>query len=663
MGACHLRGGVSTRRPDSRPRQPAIHLIDRSPPRPVPWGVLGNSVISITDLRVRYGDRFVLDRASVVLHEGERLGLVGRNGSGKSTLLRILAGETTPDSGDVSRQRDLILGFLSQEFTLDDSKTVSGNVLDGAAALRALIHQYESAPAHGNLADTLEQRINALDGWNIDQRVNEILSRLHAPEPDRPVKNLSGGEKRRVALARALVTRPECLILDEPTNHLDQEAIEWLGEFLARYPGAVLIATHDRYFLDRVCSGIVELDQGALQRFDGNYTDYLLTKAEQETALDRREQSRQGFLRRELEWVRRGPRARTTKSKSRLDRYFEIAGDNPPEKALDMELIIPIPTQMGNRAVELTEVGMDIGGRTLFRGVNLKIGPGTRLGLAGRNGVGKTTLLKLICGEMPPTHGTVRVGELTRVNYIDQTRARLDETKTVYEEAGQGSEVVQFGAERLSLRTYLRRFLFTEDRLQTLVRHLSGGERSRLILARILKQGGNLLILDEPTNDLDLPTLRILEEALIAFTGAILVVSHDRYFLNRICSTMLVFEGDGKVAISEGNYDYYLEKKARDASAAASPPSSPAPKAAAAARSTLRKLKFKEEQELAGMEAAILKVEQEIERIEALFASPGFFKLRSERSKLEAELAEARSRAVTLFARWEELEAIKGAVR
>ena len=359
--------------------------------------------------------------------------MVGRNGSGKSTLLRILAGETTPDSGDVSRRRDLITGFLSQEFTLDETKTVAGNVMDGAAVVLDLIRQYETAPAHGNRAASLEHRIQAVDGWNLDQRVGEVLSRLHAPEPEREVKNLSGGEKRRVALARALVTRPECLILDEPTNHLDQEAIEWLGEFLEHYPGTVLIATHDRYFLDQVCTGIVELDQGVLQRFDGNYTDYLLTKAEQETALDRREQSRQGFLRRELEWVRRGPRARTTKSKSRLDRYFEVAGDNPPEKALDMELIIPTPPQMGNRAVELTGVGMDVGGRRLFQEVNLKIGPGTRLGLAGRNGAGKTTLLKLICGEMEPTEGTVRVGELTRVNYIDQTRARLDETRTVYE--------------------------------------------------------------------------------------------------------------------------------------------------------------------------------------------------------------------------------------
>ena len=292
----------------------------------------------------------------------------------------------------------------------------------------------------------------------------------------------------------------------------------------SRITGSVLIATPDRYFLDRVCTGIVRSTTGSRRSpaARGNYTDYLLTKAAQETALDRREQSRQGFLRRELEWVRRGPPARTTKSKSRLDRYFEIAGEKPPEKALDMELIIPTPPPMGNRAVELTGVGVEFGGRFLFRGLDLSLGPGTRLGLAGRNGAGKTTLLKLICGELSPTEGTVRVGGRPRVNYIGGNRARLDEARTVYEEAGQGSEVVQFGSERLSLRTYLRRFLFTEDQLQTQVRHLSGGERSRLILARILKQGGNLLILDEPTNDLDLPTLRVLEEALTAFAEAML---------------------------------------------------------------------------------------------------------------------------------------------
>ncbi len=626
-----------------------------------------SAILTATAIEVRYNEQVVLDRASLTVQERDRIGMVGRNGSGKSTFLRILAGLQTPDAGEVTQRRDLIIGYLPQAFTLDLTLTVADNIRVGARPVLDLIQQFESLPADSKKHAELEQRILALGGWDLDHRMAAAMAHLNCPEGERRLDTLSGGEQRRVALCRAIISRPDLLILDEPTNHLDTESIEWVGDFLESYPGAFLLVTHDRYFLDRITGVIAELANGTIYSYAGNYTDYLLARAEREAAAEITEHKRQMFLRRELDWVRRGPPARTTKSKSRLDRYFQTAGQSAPELDKDVDLVIPPPPPLGNRIVELVNVGMDLGGRRLFTGLNLDFAPGQRLGITGRNGLGKTTLLKIILGQLQPTEGTVKSGQLTRFNYVDQGRLQLNEERTVLEEISDGTEFVIFGEESLSLRAYLKRFLFTDERISTRVKHLSGGERSRLLLARILKNGGNFVILDEPTNDLDLPTLRVLEEALIAFPGVGVVVSHDRYFLNRVCTSILAFEGDGQLTHSVGDYDYYVEKRARRTALLAPPAWASARKCKAPTpvkhpgSERPRRLSFKEARELEGMESAILALEENIVRLEASFVDPDFhrkFGLRSE--EMTAELADAKQQLARLYERWQELEAIRG---
>ena len=629
-----------------------------------------STIINATEITVRYNERAVLDAATLGIAEGDRIGLVGRNGCGKTTFLKILAGLQLADSGDLTRRRDLAISYLPQDFMLDATKNVYENIRDGAQFVLQLIAEFESLPADSEHHEELEQRIATLEGWTLDRRIETAMSHLNCPPGDRNIDTLSGGEKRRVALCRAIVSRPDFLILDEPTNHLDPESIEWVAEFLENFGGTFLVVTHDRYFLDRVVTRIVELCDGRFFWHDGNYTDYLLDKAERQAGDAVVEHKRQMFLKRELAWVRTGPRAQRSKAKNRFDRYYEVAAQDGPTIEEDIELVIPPPPQLGNRTVELSNLGMGMGERTLFSGFSFTFENGQRIGVCGRNGLGKTTLLKTIIGQLPPTEGTIKIGQLTKFNYVDQGRLQLSAERTVLDEVADGTEFVQWGDAKLSLRAYLKRFLFTDDRISTQVKYLSGGERSRLLLARILKSGGNFLILDEPTNDLDLPTLRVLEEALIAFPGVVCVVSHDRYFLNRVCTDILAFEGDGRIHHSVGDYDYYLEKKKRAAIAAARPPvpksaaNLPKGTAPAAASKTgkARKLSFKETRELEGMEALILATEQEIARIEALFASPEFHRTHAAQTNdLMAELAATKEKLTKLFARWEELEALRAA--
>ena len=629
-----------------------------------------STIISASEITVRYGDRAVLDSTTLGIQEGERLGLVGRNGAGKTTFLRILAGLQAPDIGEVSRQRDLVVSYLPQDFMLDATKSVAENIRDGATHVLGLIAEFESLPHDSKRHEELEHRITALEGWTLDQRVVVAMARLNCPAGDRRVDSLSGGEKRRVAMCRAIVSLPDFLILDEPTNHLDPESIEWVAEFLDDFHGTFLVVTHDRYFLDRVVKRMIELSDGKFFSHDGNYTEYLLAKAERQAADATVEHKRQMFLKKELAWVRQGPRAQRSKQKDRFERYYDTAAQAGPVIEEDVELCIPPPPQLGNRTVDVEGLGMSIGNRKLFGGFSFNFANGQRIGVCGRNGLGKTTLLKAIISQLPPTEGTVKTGQLTKFNYVDQARLQLNEENTVLDEVAEGREFVQWGDVKLTVRSYLKRFLFSDDRILTLVKKLSGGERSRLLLARILKSGGNFLILDEPTNDLDLPTLRVLEEALIAFPGVVLVVSHDRYFLNRVCTDILAFEGDGKIAHSVGDYDYYLEKRQKAAVAAsrktteapvASKPSAPAPNAAAKTAKG-RKLSFKEQRELEGIEAQIHVVEAEVTRIEGLFADPEFFrKHASQVNQLTDDLDASKANVVKLYARWEQLEALKAA--
>ncbi|HKS38253.1 MAG TPA: ABC-F family ATP-binding cassette domain-containing protein, partial [Verrucomicrobiae bacterium] len=384
------------------------------------------SIITASEITVRYGERAVLDAATLGIDEGDRIGLVGRNGCGKTTFLRVLAGLQSPDSGEVSRRRNLVVTYLPQDFMLDATRSVAENIRDGARPVLDLIAEFESLPHDTKRHEDLEHRIGALEGWTLDQRIESAMSHLNCPAADRRIETLSGGEKRRVAMCRALVSLPDLLILDEPTNHLDPESIDWVADFLDEFHGTFLVVTHDRYFLDRVTKRMIELSDGRFFSHDGNYTDYLLARAERQATDAVIEHKRQMFLKKELAWVRQGPRAQRSKQKDRFERYYETAAQTGPVIEEDVELCIPPPPQLGNRTVELRNLGMEIGGRKLFGGFSYTFENGQRIGVCGRNGLGKTTLLKAIMGQLAPTEGTVKTGQLTKFNYVDQGRLQLN---------------------------------------------------------------------------------------------------------------------------------------------------------------------------------------------------------------------------------------------
>ena len=620
-------------------------------------------LISARDISVRFGDQVVLKSATLSIHQSDRIGLIGNNGSGKTTLLKILAGAMQADSGSIERRRDIVVGYLSQDFQLDQTKSVYENIVDGAHDVIDALREYESLPYTSERRHLLEGQIHHWDGWNLENRIETAMHSLNVPEKNRDVQTLSGGEKRRVALCKAIIARPDLLLLDEPTNHLDTRSIEWMEEFLAAFSGACLFVTHDRYFLDSIANRTIELFSGVCHPHNGNYTDFLIDKTEREAQLETEEKKRNSFLRRELEWVRRGPRARRTKAKSRLKSYFEVVAEGGHDVEAEVDLIIPPAPPFGSRMLNLKNLGIELGGRRLFSGLSFNFEKKRKLGIIGRNGLGKTTLLKIILGEVQPSEGHMDVGDKTFFNYVDQSRVTLSDEKTVLQEIGDGREWILFGDERLTVWKYLRRFLFTDDRINTTVGKLSGGERSRLLLAKILMNGGNFLILDEPTNDLDLSTLRVLEEALAAFDGCVVAVSHDRYFLNRVCNGILAFEGDGNVHFSEGDYDYYLEKRdARDREVAIETVTPKKQKERVKIQST--KLSWKEAKELETIEADIMSTEADVERIEAVFSAPDFYEKRGEEiARLTEELAAARVKVDRLYARWNELEELRSGLR
>ena len=623
-------------------------------------------LLSANELTLSYGPQNLLDGVTLAVEAGEKVGMVGRNGCGKTSLLKILSRESDPDTGDIALRRDLRVGYLPQEFELDPDLNVLENITSGAADIANAVRRYEDGDGNETELAELLNFIDLADGWNLENRIKTTASALGAPPLDSPITALSGGEKRRVALCRALVRQPDLLLLDEPTNHLDAESIRWLEATLRTFAGAVIFVTHDRYFLDTIATRIIEIDGGKAYSHPGNYTAFLESKAIRQDIASNTERKRQKFLKEELEWVRAGVKARTTKSRSRLDAFYEVKDQDAPEVEAEMELLIPPPPELGNIVIELEKAGVNVGSenepRWLFRNLDLQFRPGQCTGIVGRNGTGKTTLLKLCLGQIKASAGHATIGKRVKVNYIDQTRMQLDATGSLLDEISNGNDKILFGDETISARSYLRRFLFSDDRINERVDLLSGGERARLMLAKVLKNGGNLIVLDEPTNDLDLPSLRMLEEALAVFKGTVICVSHDRYFLDRICDQVVAFEDSGLV-VQPGNYSYYLEKRqareTADRLQAAAYLKNTKPKAKETnAPKKAKPLSNKERADLETIEDEILAAETKVEEIENLLADPSFQaenydQLTAETEKLEAAKAVVAER----YARWEELEA------
>ena len=619
------------------------------------------TLFSANELRLAYGHQTLLDGVTVAISAGEKVGLVGRNGCGKTSLLKILANENQADSGETSARRGLRIGYLPQEFELDPVLSVYDNIAAGAADVASAVTRYENGDgSESELADLLTL-IEHTDGWNLDARIKALSNALFTPPLESETGPLSGGEKRRVALCSALASQPDLLLLDEPTNHLDSESIRWLEDFLKTYTGAVIFVTHDRYFLNVIATRIIEISDGKAYSHPGNYTAFLESKAARQEIAENTEKKRQKFLKDELKWVKAGVKARTTKSRSRLDAFYEVKDQDAPVREGEIDLLIPPPPRLGNTIVDLEEVSITLGDRTLFRSMNLSLEEGQCTGIVGKNGVGKSTLLKICLQQLEPTSGKAILGKQVKINYIDQSRMQLDGTGSLLDEISDGNEKIEFGDEILGARAYLRRFLFSDERINERVDLLSGGERARLMLAKVLKTGGNLIVLDEPTNDLDLQSLRMLEEALAAFPGTILVVSHDRYFLDRICDQIVAFEDDG-VKVSPGNFSYYLEKRqAREnaARAQATAANRAAKKRASEKKDKPRKLTMAEAKELETLEERVMEADEVVTTLQEKLSSP---EVQTDFERLPvvmAELEAAKKVADGLINRWEFLEEVK----
>ncbi|MGP0060219.1 MAG: energy-dependent translational throttle protein EttA [Beijerinckiaceae bacterium] len=514
------------------------------------------------------GGKKVLENINLSFYPDAKIGVLGANGSGKSTLLRIMAGLDKEFTGEGFVAEGARVGYLPQEPTLDASLDVRGNVMLGVAGKKAILDRYNELAMNysDDTADEmtrLQDEIEAQGLWDLDAQVDQAMDALGCPPDDWPVANLSGGERRRVALCRLLLEQPELLLLDEPTNHLDAETVNWLEGHLRKYPGAILIVTHDRYFLDNVTGWILELDRGRGIPYEGNYSSWLKQKQKRLTQEGREEEARMRQLEAEAEWIASSPKARQAKSKARIQRYEDLLQKQNDKAPTSAQIVIPVAERLGQNVIEFSHLSKGFGDKLLIDDLSFKLPPGGIVGVIGPNGAGKTTLFRMITGQEKPDSGTIEIGDTVKFGYVDQSRDTLDGKKNVWEEISGGNEIIHLGKREINSRAYTSAFNFKGSDQQKKVGQLSGGERNRVHLAKMLKSGANLLLLDEPTNDLDVDTLRALEEALQDFAGCAVIISHDRFFLDRVATHMLAFEGDSHVEWFEGNFADYEEDKKR----------------------------------------------------------------------------------------------------
>jgi len=542
-------------------------------------------IYQITDLTKKFGQRELLKNINLAFYPGAKIGLLGRNGAGKSTLMKIMAGIDREFEGEARLADGYTVGYLEQEPRLDPAKTVFENVMEAVAPTRAILARFEAINARlGEPLDdeemekllaeqaTVQDEIEARNAWDLDRQVEIAMDAMNLPPGDWAVTNLSGGERRRVALCKLLLEKPDMLLLDEPTNHLDAESVDWLEKHLAEYAGTVVAVTHDRYFLDNVAKWILEVDHGRGIPFEGNYSSWLQQKKARLELEEKQASARQKTLDRELEWIRMSPKARQAKSKARVASYEKLAAEQAATRDQEVEIFIPASRPLGDLVIEAEGISKAFGDKVLFENLSFRLPPGGIVGIIGPNGAGKTTLFRMLVGAEKPDSGTIRVGATVDIGYVDQNRDALDANKTVFEEISGGHDTIELGKRTVNARSYVAKFNFMGPDQQKKVGTLSGGERNRVHLAKLLRGGANLLLLDEPTNDLDVDTLRSLEEGITSFAGSVVVITHDRWFLDRLATHIIAFEGDGYVHVCEGNFEAYeVNRRERQGLAADEP--------------------------------------------------------------------------------------------